>query len=163
MERPGGPNPVGAAYEGLETGQDPRASSPLGARGVSRSLKRWRIVSPVFRPAPVREWIVLRLPVAVHDFQLAKDNASNLFFRKAPSRLSHRSRPFTKYGDTVCRLYKRANKPASSDENQAENTLFPMIDVLQSLSPGPCKRTSFYRARPPAQRSHASTSDRCDP
>jgi hypothetical protein len=52
-----------------------------------RGFKRSRIVSPVSRLAPVREGIVLGLPVAVNDFQLAKYDASNLFFRKAVKRL----------------------------------------------------------------------------
>jgi len=59
-----------------------------------RGFKRSRIVSPVSRPAPVREGTVLGLPVAVNDFQLAKDDASNLFFRKAHTRFHPHTFPF---------------------------------------------------------------------
>ncbi len=59
-----------------------------------RGFKRSRIVSPVSRPAPVREGIVLGLPVAVNDFQLAKYDAANLFFCQANTYFHPHTFPF---------------------------------------------------------------------
>jgi hypothetical protein len=59
-----------------------------------RSFKRPRIVLPVSRLAPVREGIVLGLPIAVNDFQLGKYDASNLFFRQANTYFHPHTFPF---------------------------------------------------------------------